>query len=172
MSHLYLIGMMGSGKTVTARRLAALLGYEFSDLDDMIEKKSGSTIAQIFSEKGEPFFREEEATILKAVSLPSAPSKVVATGGGIVLRPENVERMHSTGKVVFLKTSLETLWQRVKQNKERPLLAGNDPKQVLAKIFAERAALYEKASDFSVDTDGQKAESVARKIFETLKVQA
>ena len=167
MSNIYLVGMMGSGKSVTGKRLAPMLGSEFVDLDNWIEKRTGRPIREIFEKEGEPYFREQEAALLKEAS--GTGPRVVATGGGAVLRPENVERMRETGKVVYLEASLETLWKRVKEKNDRPLLKNGEPKQALARILGEREALYKTTCDFRVNTDGQKAERVAREIFEILR---
>lgn len=166
MSNIYLVGMMGSGKSVTGKKLAPMLSVEFTDLDDRIERKTGRLIREIFEKEGEPYFREQEAELLKEAAA-SGPC-VVATGGGAVLRPENVKLMRETGKVVYLETSLETLWRRVKEKKDRPLLRNGEPKQALARILGEREAFYKTACDFQVNTDSQKAEAVAKKIFEML----
>ncbi len=167
MPNIYLIGMMGSGKTVTGRRLAAMLAMNFLDLDQMIEQRTGCSISELFQKEGEAYFRDQEATLLKEVSVVNAG--VVATGGGAVLQPENVECMRRTGGIVFLKTSLEDLWRRVKDKKDRPLLGKGNPREALAQIYVSRAPLYEKACDFEVNTDGQKAEAVARKILEWIQ---
>ena len=167
MNNLYLVGMMGSGKSVTGKKLAALLGYAFVDLDQWIEEKHRRSITEIFEKEGETFFRAQEAVLLAEAC--GAGPRVVATGGGTVLRPENVERMQATGKVIYLETSLGLLWHRVKSKQDRPLLKGADPKTSLASIFEARRPLYEKSADFSVNTDGQTAEKVARKILEELR---
>lgn len=168
MPNIYLTGMMGSGKSVTGKRLAAKLGYGFVDLDEMVEKKSGKSISQIFSEKGEEAFRDLESLVLKEAS--KSELKVVATGGGVILRQRNVELMKVTGKIIFLETSPEILWQRVKDKKDRPLLKGQ-PKETLMEIYAYRQPVYEGGCDFKVLTDGKTAGAVADEIFEKLKVR-
>ena len=167
MPNLYLIGMMGSGKSVTGKRLAALLGTEFVDLDDRIKEKARLTIPEIFEQKGEAFFRGEETRILRETA--AGDTLVVATGGGIILRPENVAWMHGQGKIIYLETSLEELWTRLKAKKDRPLLKGDDPRKNLERLLNERAELYEKACDFKVDTDGCPADRAARKILKILE---
>ena len=167
MNNIYLVGMMGSGKSVTAKKLAALLGYGFVDLDQWIEERHRRSINDIFEKEGEVFFREAEAALLKEAST-SAP-RVVATGGGTILKQDNVDRMHATGTLVFLETSPDVLWDRVRHKKDRPLLKSADPKEKLMGIFSERLSFYEKACDFKVNTDGQTAEAVAEKILEKLK---
>ena len=168
-NNIYLTGMMGSGKSVTGKRLAAKLGYGFLDLDSLIQKRSGKTINQIFSDQGEEVFRDLEAKALKEAS--SLDMRVVATGGGTILRPVNVELMKATGKIIFLEASTEVLWSRVKENKDRPLLRGNEPRETLLKIYAYRHPLYEGSCQFKVNTDGKTAGSVAEDIFETLKAK-
>ncbi len=166
MPNVYLVGMMGSGKTVTGKKLASLLGREFVDLDALVEEKSGRTIVNIFEKQGEEFFRGIESEALRE---PSDGPRVVATGGGIILRPENVRHMRNSGTVVYLETGAEALWQRVRGRSDRPLLKGADPKEKLAQILAARRSLYEQASDFRVATDGRTAEAVAEEIFKRLE---
>ncbi len=169
MSNIYLIGMMGSGKSVTGKRLASLLKVSFVDLDELIQEKTRRSINDLFEKEGEDWFRSEEIAVLKEAS--GTSPRVIATGGGSILRAENVERMRSTGKMVYLETSLEVLWQRVREKKDRPLLRQGDPRQCLAELFQYRKPLYERACDWQVPTDGQTADSVAQKIFNWLQNQ-
>ena len=159
--------MMGSGKTVTGEALADLLGYAFVDLDAEIQAKEGRSIPEIFAESGEPYFRDVESSVLEHVSKKSG--QVIATGGGIVLREDNARRMKKTGKVVLLKASAESLWQRVRYSKDRPLLNKPDPFGALRQILSDRGIFYENACHFSVLTDGKIAEDVAREIQEMLR---
>ena len=170
MNNLYLVGMMGSGKSVTGKKLAALLQCGFVDLDQWIEDRYHRSINEIFEKEGEPFFRDAEAGLLKEAS--GAGPRVVATGGGTVLRRENVTLMRGTGKIVFLETSPDMLWERVKHKKDRPLLKGLDPQGKLRQIFSSRQSFYEQACDFKVNTDGQTAEVVAEKILQELRRQS
>ena len=167
LNNVYLIGMMGSGKTVTGKVLADLLDYSFVDLDAEIQKKEGRSIAEIFERPGEPYFRDVESSVLEHFSKQSA--QVIATGGGVVLREENVRRMKKTGKVVLLKASAESLWQRVRYSKDRPLLDKPDPFGALRQILKDRGIFYENACHFSVLTDGKIAEDVASEIREMLR---
>lgn len=167
MPNIYLIGMMGSGKSSTGKRLALKMGYSFMDLDDLIQGRMRKTIVEIFAEKGEEFFREEEAKLLREVC--DDASRVIATGGGAILRPANVERMKQTGEVIFLETSLDVLWSRVKEKKDRPLLKQDaNPKDSLLKIFTYRQPLYKAASSLRVNTDGKSAGEVADEIYNLL----
>ncbi|MBI4358525.1 MAG: shikimate kinase [Candidatus Omnitrophica bacterium] len=165
MRNIYLIGMMGSGKTTTGRELARLLSLSFIDLDDQIVERTGKSINDIFSKEGEPYFRSIENELLMNTS--HQTDRVVATGGGIVINAFNRERMKSTGLVVYLKTSLDVLWERVKGKMDRPLLRGMDPKKALANLFYERTPLYEMSSDKIFLTDHKSSEAVATEIYKT-----
>lgn len=153
---------MGSGKTSTGKSLAAMLGLEFTDFDIEIEKKEGRSIAAIFKESGEPYFRDVEASVLKEAS--QKTDHVVSTGGGIVLREDNVQLMRRTGAVVLLKASAKTLWQRLQYATNRPLLNKPDPLGTMQRILEDREKIYETACHFSVVTDGKIADDVAREI--------
>ncbi|MFA7255252.1 MAG: shikimate kinase [Candidatus Omnitrophota bacterium] len=168
--NIYLIGMMGSGKTVTGKALADQLGYGFVDLDAEIQAKEKRSIPEIFAGSGESYFRDAESWILEHFSKQSG--QVIATGGGIVLNEENVRRMKKTGKVVLLKASAESLWQRVRYAKDRPLLNKPDPLGALQQILSDRETLYENACHFSILTDGKIAEDVANEIQEMLRSRA
>ncbi|MFH1800348.1 MAG: shikimate kinase [Candidatus Omnitrophota bacterium] len=168
-SNIYLIGMMGSGKTVTGKVLAERLGYTFVDLDAEIQAKEGRSIPEIFAQKGEPHFRDVESSVLDRFS--KQEKQVIATGGGIVLRETNVQLMRETGKVILLQASAESLWQRVRYSKDRPLLNKSDPYGALRQILSDREPFYEKACYFSVGTDGKIAEDIAGEIQEILRAK-
>ena len=165
MKNIYLIGMMGSGKTTSGRALAKLLKSPFVDLDERIVEHVGHSINDIFKTHGEPYFRKIENELLAGVSVET--NQVVATGGGIVINSSNRERMKSTGLVIYLKTSLNVLWERVKEKKDRPLLGGTDPEKALAGLFYVRVPLYEASSEKVFITDGKSPEAVAVEIYKT-----
>lgn len=164
MHNIYLIGMMGSGKTSTGKALAKLIGIAFADLDEEIEHQTHLSVNEIFSKKGEPYFRTQEKKILNETAKQN--NLVVATGGGIVLDPENVEKMKKTGRIIYLSASFETLWNRVQHKMDRPLLAVKDPKATLHQLFQIRSPLYENSTEERIETDGLTPEAVAKKIFE------
>ena len=166
--HLYLIGMMGAGKSVTGKKLAVLLRRPFTDIDCLIEKRNGMSIADLFARKGESFFRDQETALLNEVSS-GAPPTVFATGGGIVLRSENVERMRETGRIVYLETSTDVLWERVKGKNHRPLLKVDHPKEALAQILNKRCELYRDAAHLTINTDELTADAAALRINSFLK---
>jgi shikimate kinase len=169
MPNVYLTGMMGSGKSVTGASLARILNWEFVDLDKRIERAKGSTIAEIFTREGEAAFRDIEEQALAAVS--REHNHVVATGGGVVTRTKNLHVMQHRGRIVYLQATLETLWSRVKDQKERPLLNHANPKEALQHIYLTRKPLYEESCDFIVQTDGKTAEATAREIAVLLEMQ-
>lgn len=168
--NVYLIGMMGSGKTATGKVLAALTGYRFTDLDDVIETREGRTIRAIFETRGEPFFRDLETASLNEAS--QQDRQIVSTGGGVVLRPENRERMKSGGSVVFLETSLPVLIKRLKGTSDRPLLRTPDWTRRLEELVKERLPLYREAASHTINTDGKTAAQAAEEIAVLLGIRS
>ena len=157
--------MMGSGKTTTGKALAKLLNMPFVDLDDRIVARAGHSINDIFKTEGESCFRKLESELLKEVANQTA--QVVATGGGIVLDPGNTKILKEARPTIYLKASLETLWERVKEKRDRPLLQSPDPKKTLAGLLAVREPLYQAVADMVYVTDRKTPEEVANEIFET-----
>ncbi len=161
MATLWLIGMMGSGKTTVGSIVAGRLGLEFVDLDAEIEA-GGVTISQIFERSGEDAFRDlEEAAIAKV----AGRDAVVASGGGAVLRPENVAQMRQAGVVVWLDAGPDTLAARLGAGEGRPLLGG-DPEIRLRRLAVARAAAYRAAAHARVPTDGVDPDQVAARVIE------
>ncbi|PIQ85632.1 MAG: shikimate kinase [Candidatus Omnitrophica bacterium CG11_big_fil_rev_8_21_14_0_20_45_26] len=159
MKHIFLIGMMGSGKSSTAVALAQRLQMPCEDLDTSIEHIGEQTVKQIFEDKGELHFRQLEKLALREAVKKS--SRVIATGGGIILDQSNINLMKSAGTIVFLRTSLQMLLSRLQNTADRPLLGSDHPQVALEKIWHERASLYETAADLIADTDGKTADEVA-----------
>lgn len=165
--NIYLIGMMGAGKSAVGKSLASLLQRKFVDLDSVIEKEAGLSIEQIFAEKGEDFFRGLENSALTRCA--ESKGLVVATGGGIVSRPENVERMRSTGGIVYLQAAAHVLVERVSGTTHRPLLKVENWQGRLREILESRRPLYESAADLTVLTDGKTAAQSAMLAKELLE---
>ena len=162
---LYLVGMMGSGKTSTGRPLAERLGYGFVDADAVIEQAAGCSIPEIFERDGEAGFRSLESQVLNAIS--QRHSLVVATGGGVVTRPENWGLLHS-GIVIWLDVVSEQLLQRLKADSTvRPLLQNDDPEAALNALLNERRPLYAEA-DLTVVINDETPETVADGILQLL----
>jgi len=163
--NLYLVGMMGSGKTSTGRPLAQRLEYGFVDADAVIEQAAGCTIPEIFKRDGETGFRNLETQVLSAIS--QRHSLVVATGGGAVTRPENWGAMHQ-GIVIWLDVKQEQLLKRLEQDDTpRPLLQEEDPAMVLETLMTARRPMYSEA-DLTVVIDAEQPEEVADGILKLL----
>ena len=161
----YLVGMMGSGKTSTGRPLAERLGYGFVDADAVVEQAAGCTIPEIFEKDGEPGFRALESQVLYAIS--QRHSLVVATGGGVVTQPENWGLLHS-GIVVWLDVMQDALLKRLKADGTvRPLLMAPDPEAELETLLNRRRPLYAEA-DLTVVINDETPDTVADGILQLL----
>ena len=160
---LYLVGLMGSGKTSTGRPLAERLGYGFVDADAVIEQAAGCSIPDIFDRDGEAGFRSLESQVLSAIS--QRHSLVVATGGGVVTQPENWGMLHS-GIVIWLDVVPDQLLQRLNADSTvRPLLQTADPEAALNALLNERRPLYAEA-DLTVVINDETPEAVADGILQ------
>lgn len=164
--HIFLIGMMGCGKSTVGRRLSALLSCAFTDLDDAIEAYEGRAIPEIFASSGDAGFRICETAALRRAC--EASPCVVATGGGIVTREENIVLMRKSGLVVWLNRPLEDMIADVRQD-TRPNLAG-DKEERMRTLFAAREALYRRAAHIEFDNRLPAAQSTAQ-LAERLKAQ-
>ena len=142
--------MPGSGKTTVGRQLSRRLGLPFFDSDHLIEQRLGCSIREYFAREGEVAFRDVEEQVLR--ELAQGPSAVVATGGGAVLRQATREALRAGGKVVYLRSSPEELYRRVRHDTQRPLLQVADPMAKLRALHAERDPLYRDAAHFQIET--------------------
>ncbi len=160
MGHVWLIGMMGSGKTSVGRLLSERLELPLYDTDATVEANAGQTVGEIFSHLGEPRFRELESLAVRVIA--SQDDGIVSTGGGVVLDPSNVEAMRESGTIVLLDADVGTLTARVGTAAERPLIA-KDPERYLRELASARGAAYENAADVVVDATGS-IEDVAHRV--------
>ncbi len=161
--HLWLIGMMGSGKSTIGRLVASACDVGFADTDDEVAARAGSTVAEIWSVEGEAAFREMEAAVVERLAGTAEPH-VIATGGGVVVRSDSVTAMRRSGKVVWLTAAPAVLASRVGEGIDRPLVTGVPTGIRLAEILRERKASYEEAADAVIATDGQGVDEVAREV--------
>jgi shikimate kinase len=161
-----LIGFMGTGKSSVGRRLADATGWPRYDTDSMIATTLGMRITEIFDILGEERFREEEAAILQ--KLDENRRAIIVTGGGAILRPENVARLRALGTIVCLTANHATLLERLGRRPERPLLRTENPAATLEKLLQEREPLYAAAADLSVDTSALTHDEVADFIRKSL----
>ncbi|MGB5135959.1 MAG: shikimate kinase [Prochlorococcaceae cyanobacterium] len=163
--NLYLVGMMGAGKSAVGRPLADALGYRFVDADSVLEGAAGRSIAEIFASDGEAGFRQLETAVLGQIS--AWHSLVVATGGGVVTRPENWGHLRQ-GVVVWLDAPAELLLARLRQDPtERPLLHSSDPEARLQALLSQRLPLYEQA-DLRIRQSRDRPHQVAGQVLESL----
>ncbi len=160
--NIVLIGMPGSGKTSVGRLLAGMLGRTFLDLDQAVEESAGKTISAIFAEEGEEAFRRRETACARQAA--ARTGLVIATGGGAVLRQENMDALSATGVVVFLDRSVEEICGSDLSG--RPLIGGN-PDRVRA-LYDQRIGLYRRYAQFTVESHGR-PEQIAREILDRLK---
>ena len=157
-----LTGFMGSGKTTVGKVLADFLGCPFMDLDDLVVKKAGKSIPDIFAQDGEPAFRQLEAQVLrKTVEKYAESTAVLALGGGAVLAPASAALLHEKTVCIYLRASLETLLARLEgETAGRPLADAS-----LADRLAAREPIYEKTAHVTIDTDGLSPDEVADEII-------
>ncbi len=173
-SNIYLVGMMGAGKTTVGRLIARRLKRRFVDSDHEIERRCGVRIPVIFDIEGEHGFRaREEQAIAELAGLEGV---VLATGGGAVLSAENRRQLASRGTAVYLHARPEDLYRRLRHDKNRPLLDTPDPAQRLKELYVQRDPLYRQVADIVLETGTQSVQALARdllaKIEERCKVSA
>ncbi len=163
--NLYLIGMMGAGKTTVGQLLANYLGYRFLDTDDTITQSAGRSINQLFAEEGEGAFRQLESDVLAQVC--AYTRLTIATGGGIVLRTDNWSYLHH-GLVVWLDVPVELLYTRLAEDTTRPLLQDADPQGKLRSLLEERTPLYSQA-DLKITVRAEETpEEIAHRVMEAI----
>ena len=146
----FLIGFPGSGKSTVGRQLARRIALPFFDSDHVIEQRLGCSIREFFEREGEDRFRDMEASILD--ELTAGPACIVSTGGGSVLRTENREHLHQRGSVVYLRSTPEEVFRRLRYDRNRPLLQVADPLQRLKDLYAVRDPLYRETAHFVIET--------------------
>lgn len=161
MNNVFLIGMPGSGKSAVADVYSDFYGEQSFDTDELIEREYGA-ISAIFSAHGEQYFRSKETEKLKEACAFS--DCFIATGGGLPMREENVRLMKANGKIVYLRTKLETLARRLSGDNTRPLLVGDNGAK-LKTLYEQRTPIYESIADIIIDTDGFTPEEIIIDIF-------
>ncbi|WP_341709087.1 shikimate kinase AroK [Halopseudomonas sp.] len=167
MRNVFLIGPMGAGKSTIGRLLAKELKYPFKDSDREIEQRTGADIPWIFDVEGEEGFRQREEAMI--AELVHEDGIVLATGGGVVMRPANREALKSGGLVVYLRTSVEQQLQRTAKDRQRPLLQTADPEAVLRDLMAKRDPLYREIADLIIETDQRGPKVVVNAILARLQ---
>src|SRR5437868_1962166 len=164
--NVYLVGMMGAGKSTVGRLLARRLKLRFIDCDIEIERRCGVKVPLIFEIEGEAGFRARESQVLEELTM--LREVVLATGGGTVLDPANRHRLAAGGTVVYLCAEPEMLYERVRQDRNRPLLATGDPLARLRELYVKRDPLYREVAHLVVETGRQTVQTLARTILDQL----
>ena len=145
-----LVGLPGSGKTTVGRQLARRLGLPFVDSDHVIETRLGCSIREFFEREGEERFRDIESDVIDELS--QGPRQILSTGGGVVLRPENRTYLRARGSAIYLKSSPEELFRRLRHDANRPLLQVADPLGKLRELYVQRDPLYRQVAHFVLET--------------------
>lgn len=164
--NIFLIGFMGTGKSTIAHMLQRELQFPLVEMDERIVKEQGMAITEIFEKYGEEYFRDLESQLV--LSLGMEESSVISCGGGAVLRPQNVSNMKKSGRIVLLTATPETVFERVKNSNDRPVLNGHMNVEYIAALMEKRRALYEKAADVTIATDDRTREDICQEILDKL----
>ena len=165
--NIFLIGFMGAGKSTVARALAERLHCPLVEMDQQIVKEQGMTINEIFDKYGEDRFREIESQLI--LDLGQGEAAVISCGGGVVVRPQNTEYMKKSGRIVYLQASPCTVYERVKDSSDRPILKGHMNVEYIAQLMEKRRALYEAAAELTIVTDKKTADEIAEEILNRLE---
>jgi shikimate kinase len=165
--NIFLVGMMGSGKSTVGRALAQRLDRPFVDTDKVLVERTGVPVATIFEIEGEAGFRRRESGVL--AELAQGNGYVVATGGGAVLAAENRDLIRAGGTVIYLRARLEHLWERTRHDSSRPLLATPDPRATLGALLEARDPIYREVAHIIVDTGTQSATTLVSRLVAALR---
>lgn len=164
--NIILIGFRGAGKTTVGKVLSHRLGKEFVDADEYLEQKEGKTIKEIFARGGEKLFRQIEAQVVTELSL--LDNKIIATGGGVILRDENVKNLKQRGVIIFLDADADTLYKRISgdplTHRRRPNLTNQGGYQEIQHLLEFRKPLYNKAADCVINTTDMTSNDIADEI--------
>lgn len=166
MKNIVLIGFMGTGKTSTGRLLSSRIGYSFVDTDYRIEQAAGMTVAEMFAQYGESYFREKETEMIQRVA--RYRQAVISTGGGVVLQAENMKALRQNGLIVSLHAEVDVILERTGRRNIRPLLQQKNCREVVLELLKSRRALYD-AADLCIDTSVLTPLQVVGKIIDRMK---
>ena len=164
---IFLVGPMGAGKSTIGKYLAQHLKLRFADTDTEIEARTGADIPWIFDVEGEQGFREREQQVVEEMT--NWDDIVLATGGGVIMRPENRQALGARGFVVYLYASVDEQVRRTRRDRRRPLLQKGDPEEVLRSLMAVRDPLYREIADHIIETDGCSPRTVAQRLVAELQ---
>ena len=165
-----LIGLPGGGKSTVGRQLARRIGARFIDSDAVLEERIGMPIRSFFEQHGEAAFRDREEAVIDELTRTDGEQRIIATGGGAVLRPANRAHLHDRTTVIYLRSSPEELYRRLRHDTQRPLLQVADPQAKLRELYEQRHPLYEEVAHYSVDTGRPSVASLVNMIMMQLEV--
>ena len=163
---IFLIGFMGAGKSTIACALQRELGFPLIEMDERIVKEQGMSINDIFAQYGEDHFRDIESQLI--VDIGKEEPSIVSCGGGVVVRPQNTQNMKEIGRIVFLKATPETIYERVKNSTDRPILNGHMNVEYIAELMEKRREKYETAADLIVQTDEKNVQEICKEMITKL----
>ncbi|MGD0884307.1 MAG: shikimate kinase [Thermodesulfovibrionales bacterium] len=166
MKNIVLTGFMATGKTTVGRELSNMLRWRLIDVDGEIVKAQGMSINEIFNRFGEPAFRDIETGTIREIA--SRKHVIISTGGGTVLRDENMDILRRNGVIVNLSATPDTILKRTSGNEERPLLQVDDPMKKVRELLEARGPFYKKA-DIVIETDSKTPRQIAEKILERIR---
>lgn len=169
MNNIILIGYMGCGKTTIGKHLARIGRYNFVDTDEEIEIQQGRSISDIFATDGEEAFRDMETAYLEQLIAEKKEGMLLSTGGGMPLREQNRRLLQQLGTVVYLKTSPETVYNRIKGDTKRPLLQCENPLARIKEMLEKRVPIYSEAASYTIETDDLKQGEIAELILDFVK---
>jgi 3-dehydroquinate synthase len=169
-NNIFLVGLMGSGKTTIGRALAKRLNKRFVDADHEIEARTGASIPWIFEIEGEASFRQREADVIR--DLTAQDGIVLATGGGAVLNEQSRQLLKDRGTVIYLRASVNSILQRTSHDRNRPLLQTDDPKARIEELLLQRAPLYQEVAHIIIETGRPNVQSVVQSILSQLSTSS
>lgn len=164
--NVFLIGFMGSGKTTVAHYLKEAYHMDMVEMDSLISEREGMSVSDIFALHGEEYFRRLETKLLEEAQ--KKRGVVISCGGGVPMREVNVAVMKKSGRIIYLQAAPETIYERVKDSHDRPLLEGNKNIAYISKLMGQRKEKYEAAADIFIDTDKREVSEIGEEIIQKL----
>ena len=167
--NIMLIGFMGTGKSTIAKELSKTLGMDHVEMDQMITKRENMEISNIFDKFGQEYFRDLESNLLTEIQMKTG--QIVSCGGGVALRPKNIERMKSKAIVVLLTASPEVIFERVQNETSRPILNDHMNVEYIRELNEKRKGSYLAAADIMIETDGKSIIEISKEIIEKVSIK-
>lgn len=165
--NIVLVGFMGCGKSTVGREIGLQLNYPLVDTDTLIVESVGMSVAQIFSQHGENYFRDLETDLISQIHSKDCTKQIISTGGGLPLREQNRERLRKLGYVVWLQASADTVLERTAKSNHRPLINNENPKEKIETMLAERDPIYADVADLTINTDDLEISETVHGIIES-----